>query len=91
MFKVNDIVKVTRNNSIFNKAIGEVGFIKSADVNMAEVITLRLDGSISGHGAIPIYCLDLELGKDWIEAKEKYDKMSEEEITNTIKRIHKCI
>ena len=61
MLKVNDVVKVVRSSKenlaqyftkediiLFNKAIGEVGFI-------------------------PIYYLDLELSKEWIEAKEKYN------------------
>lgn len=83
--QVDDIVRVVKQppNQIA-KLVGEVGFVNEIDSTgkfareeWIDFVALKLNGDMSGCGAMPSDCLALEPAPEWAEAKRKYDAMRE--------------
>jgi len=70
-FSVGDIVRVTRQPvGLLPRIVGEVGYIEGMTDTYASFNGLKLDGSISGCGSIPLDCLEPETSTQWKLAKE---------------------
>jgi hypothetical protein len=75
-FKVGDIIRVIKRGPHVDVR-GEVGFIDELAVVQgipyAQIQLLRIDGSMSASGGIPVDCLVRENAPAWAEAKKKYE------------------
>lgn len=75
-FSVGDLVRVARQPNEMNVHIeGQVGYIDELDPNgtHARINALKVDGTLSGSGTVPLDCLELEGAAHWKVAKGIHD------------------
>jgi len=73
-FALGDIVLVARQpKDMMVHIVGEVGVIESLTSTHASITCLKLDGSMSGCGAVLLDCLEHETRSHWRRAKEIRD------------------
>jgi len=86
--QVGDIVRVVKQppNQIAH-IVGEVGFVNQIDSTgkfgreeWIDFMALKLNGELSGCGAVPGDCVELETSPEWAEAKVKYDRLREQSL-----------
>jgi hypothetical protein len=72
MLEIGTLIRVARQPENFPQTIvGEVGFVDNLREAHASIQCVNLDGTISGWGDVPINCLEMEGGREWIEAVGK--------------------
>lgn len=85
---IGDVCRVIiQPKNLLPKIVGEVGFISEIKDDYALFDALKLDGSTSGAGAVPLNCLQKVNDVEWLNAKairdEKFDKLFKEGMKRT--------
>src|SRR5271170_2806080 len=76
--RVGDVVRIiTQPKNQITPVQGLVALIFGIDPEpnkLVHINTIRRDGTSGGSGSVPIDCLELELGTEWIEAKRIWNE-----------------
>lgn len=88
-FSVGDLVRVSRQpEGMIVHIEGKVGYIDELHQNGTHALftALKVDGTLSGSGTIPLDCLELEGAAHWKVAKGIHDADLEKRIRESVAR-----